>query len=73
MLIKTWKHFDKERRSRNDIFLTSLIKINRLNLDFYKGVRQGLLMIIPAIGYLCGNFQFGLLVATGTLAQFLCF
>ena len=23
-----------ERRSRNDIFLTSLIKINRLNLDF---------------------------------------
>ena len=29
-------------------------KINRLNLDFYKGVRQGLLMIIPAIiGYLC--------------------
>ncbi|HDC8625820.1 TPA: FUSC family protein, partial [Staphylococcus aureus] len=69
MLIKRlWKYFDKERRSRNDIFLTSLIKINRLNLDFYKGVRQGLLMIIPAIiGYLCGNFQFGLLVATGTL------
>ncbi|HGZ3026558.1 TPA: FUSC family protein [Staphylococcus aureus] len=27
-------------------------------------------MIIPAIiGYLCGNFQFGLLVATGTLAH----
>ena len=27
-------------------------------------------MIIPAIiGYLCGNFQFGLLVATGTLAS----
>lgn len=71
MLIKRlWKYFDKERRSRNDIFLTSLIKINRLNLDFYKGVRQGLLMIIPAIiGYLCGNFQFGLLVATGTLAH----
>lgn len=71
MLIKRlWKYFDKERRSRNDIFLTSLTKINRLNLDFYKGVRQGLLMIIPAIiGYLCGNFQFGLLVATGTLAH----
>lgn len=71
MLIKRlWKYFDKERRSRNDIFLTSLIKINRLNLDFYKGVRQGLLMIIPAIiGYLFGNFQFGLLVATGTLAH----
>lgn len=71
MLIKRlWKYFDKERRSQNDIFLTSLIKINRLNLDFYKGVRQGLLMIIPAIiGYLCGNFQFGLLVATGTLAH----
>lgn len=71
MLIKRlWKYFDKERRSRNDIFLTSLIKINRLNLDFYKGVRQGLLMIVPAIiGYLCGNFQFGLLVATGTLAH----
>lgn len=71
MLIKRlWKYFDKERGSRNDIFLTSLIKINRLNLDFYKGVRQGLLMIIPAIiGYLCGNFQFGLLVATGTLAH----
>lgn len=71
MLIKRlWKYFDKERISRNDIFLTSLTKINRLNLDFYKGVRQGLLMIIPAIiGYLCGNFQFGLLVATGTLAH----
>lgn len=71
MLIKRlWKYFDQERRSRNDIFLTSLTKINRLNLDFYKGVRQGLLMIIPAIiGYLCGNFQFGLLVATGTLAH----
>lgn len=27
-------------------------------------------MIIPAIiSYLCGNFQFGLLVATGTLAH----
>lgn len=50
--------------------LTSLIKINRQNLDFYKGIRQGLLMIIPAlIGYLYGNFQFGLLVATGTLAH----
>lgn len=70
LLKRLWKYFDKERRSRNDIFLTSLIKINRLNLDFYKGVRQGLLMIIPAIiGYLCGNFQFGLLVATGTLAH----
>ena len=33
-------------------------KNNRLNLDFYKGIRQGLLMIIPAIiGYLCGNFN----------------
>lgn len=67
---KLWKYFRNGRRRRNDIFLTSLIKINRQNLDFYKGIRQGLLMIIPAlIGYLCGNFQFGLLVATGTLAH----
>ncbi|MCI2774406.1 FUSC family protein [Staphylococcus petrasii] len=35
-----------------------------------KGIRQGLLMIIPAlIGYFLGNFSFGLLVSTGTLAH----
>lgn len=67
---KLWNYFRNGRRRRHDIFLTSLIKINRQNLDFYKGIRQGLLMIIPAlIGYLYGNFQFGLLVATGTLAH----
>ncbi|MFC0137767.1 FUSC family protein [Staphylococcus petrasii] len=35
-----------------------------------KGIRQGLLMIIPAlIGYFLGNFSFGLLVSTGALAH----
>lgn len=51
-------------------FLKSLIKFNTKNIDVYKGIRQGLLMAIPALlGYLFGNFQFGLLVATGTLAH----
>ncbi|WP_181879782.1 FUSC family protein [Staphylococcus petrasii] len=35
-----------------------------------KGIRQGLLMIIPAlIGYFLCNFSFGLLVSTGALAH----
>lgn len=35
-----------------------------------KGLRQGLLMIIPAlVGYFLGNFSLGLLVSTGTLAH----
>ncbi|MEJ7189053.1 FUSC family protein [Staphylococcus warneri] len=36
----------------------------------FKGIRQGLLMIIPALlGYYFGFFSFGLLIATGTLAH----
>lgn len=51
-------------------FLKALIKFNTKNIDVYRGIRQGLLMVIPALlGYLLGNFQFGLLVATGTLAH----
>ena len=35
-----------------------------------KGVRQGLLLIFPALlGYFLGNFALGLLVSTGTLAH----
>ncbi|PTE68393.1 hypothetical protein BUY46_07960 [Staphylococcus devriesei] len=50
--------------------LKSLISFDTSKIDPMKGVRQGLLMIIPAlIGYFLGNFSFGLLVATGTLAH----
>lgn len=48
----------------------SLIQFDKAKIDFMKGIRQGLLMIIPAlIGYFLGNFSFGLLVSTGTLAH----
>ncbi|MCE5090250.1 FUSC family protein [Staphylococcus devriesei] len=50
--------------------LKSLISFDTSKIDPMKGIRQGLLMIIPAlIGYFLGNFSFGLLVATGTLAH----
>ncbi|BGE81562.1 FUSC family protein [Staphylococcus petrasii] len=48
----------------------SLIQFDKAKIDFMKGIRQGLLMIIPAlIGYFLGNFSFGLLVSTGALAH----
>ncbi|MCJ1667316.1 FUSC family protein [Staphylococcus sp. NRL 19/737] len=50
--------------------LQSLIQFDKTKIDFMKGIRQGLLMIIPAlIGYYLGNFSFGLLVSTGALAH----
>lgn len=48
----------------------SLIQFDKAKIDFMKGIRQGLLMIIPAlIGYFLCNFSFGLLVSTGALAH----
>ncbi|MCH8659393.1 FUSC family protein [Staphylococcus lugdunensis] len=49
---------------------TSLSQINKDKIDYLKGLRQGLLMIIPAfIGYFMGYFSLGILVATGTLSH----
>ena len=50
--------------------IASLIRFDKPKINLWKGIRQGLLMIIPTlIGYLLGHFSFGLLVATGTLAH----
>ena len=50
--------------------LKSLITFDTSKVDPMKGVRQGLLLIIPALlGYFLGNFALGLLVSTGTLAH----
>ncbi|GGG92776.1 FUSC family protein [Staphylococcus pragensis] len=50
--------------------LHSLITFDTTKIDPMKGLRQGLLMIIPAlVGYLLGDFNIGLLVSTGTLAH----
>ena len=50
--------------------IASLIRFDKPKINIWKGIRQGLLMIIPTlIGYLLGHFSFGLLVATGTLAH----
>lgn len=51
-------------------FLKTVFYFNRSKIDMFKGIRQGLLMIIPALlGYYFGFFSFGLLIATGTLAH----
>lgn len=51
-------------------FLKTVFYFNRSKIDTFKGIRQGLLMIIPALlGYYFGFFSFGLLIATGTLAH----
>lgn len=51
-------------------FFKSLFRFNLSKIDVKKGFRQCLLMIIPAlIGYYSGHFQFGVMVATGTLAH----
>lgn len=48
----------------------SLIHFDQSKINIVKGMRQGLLMIIPVlIGYLCGFPSFGLLISTGTLAH----
>ncbi|MBW4836169.1 MAG: FUSC family protein [Staphylococcaceae bacterium] len=50
--------------------LNSLTRVDKSKIDYYKGLRQGLLLIIPAlIGYFFGFFNFGLLISTGTLAH----
>ena len=50
--------------------LNSLIRFDTSKIDYFKGIRQGLLMVLPAlIGYLCGFPSFGLLISTGTLAH----
>lgn len=51
-------------------YIKSLFKFNKHNVNYSKGIRQGLLMLTPLLlGYLLGYFQFGLLIATGTLAN----
>lgn len=50
--------------------LKSLITFDTSKVDPMKGVRQGLLLISPALlGYFLGNFALGLFVSTGTLAH----
>lgn len=50
--------------------IQSLIRFDTSKIDIIKGIRQGLLLIIPAlIGYLFGFPNFGLLISTGTLAH----
>ncbi|PTJ74537.1 hypothetical protein BUZ59_11655, partial [Staphylococcus kloosii] len=51
-------------------YLKSLIKFDKIKIDPLKGTRQAILMFIPLIiGYLMGQLQIGLLMATGTLAH----
>ncbi|MGF7193299.1 FUSC family protein [Staphylococcus pasteuri] len=51
-------------------FIQLVMTFNKSKVDPYKGLRQGLLMIIPALlGYYFGFFSFGILIATGTLAH----
>lgn len=51
-------------------FLNSILRFDKGKIDYYKGIRQGLLMVIPAlIGYYLGYFSMGILVATGTLSH----
>lgn len=51
-------------------YLKSLIKFDKVKIDPLKGMRQAILMFIPLIvGYLTGQLQIGLLMATGTLAH----
>lgn len=50
--------------------INSLIHFDRSKIDIAKGIRQGFLMILPAlIGYLLGFPMFGILISTGTLAH----
>lgn len=51
-------------------FLSLVFKFNREKVDVFKGIRQGLLMVIPALlGYYFGFFSFGILISTGTLSH----
>ncbi|GEP78727.1 FUSC family protein [Staphylococcus carnosus] len=51
-------------------YISSLFRFTRQNVNFKKGTRQCLLMMIPLlIGYFVGQFQWGLLMATGTLTN----
>lgn len=59
-----------ERKVKMNQILNSLIRFDTSKIDYFKGIRQGLLMVLPAlIGYLCGFPSFGLLISTGTLAH----
>lgn len=51
-------------------YISSLFQFTRQNVNFKKGFRQCLLMLIPLlVGYFAGQFQWGLLMATGTLTN----
>ena len=60
----------RERKIGMQQIINSLIHFDRSKIDIAKGIRQGFLMILPAlIGYLLGFPMFGILISTGTLAH----
>ena len=67
-LINLWDV--RERKIGMQQIINSLIHFDRSKIDIAKGIRQGFLMILPAlIGYLLGFPMFGILISTGTLAH----